>query len=686
MSQTVDPGVIANPATINAPVVVQGVAPAVIAQDVIVYPLSKITQGTLPNLGIELRIYRRSAPNTFVDILPRTRERKWLDQLSAPGSGSFDIHVDDEKIAADPTLLDYGNIVRCLLDGVERFAWVIETKQRSIVSPEEKGGEWITVSGRGVLSIMEEAVIYPSGGLADPSTDRPFESHTSGVIIGDLLSEAQARGALSAVSQDFSDTIDSQGDAFETISLGLRVGEDLLTVLGRLAALAVDVQMTPSLVLRMFENDRGQDLSEDTATHGAVILRPAHNIDEAVASSTGLIRNTLLVAVPGGVVEREDAASVSEHGRREAYLSLGQAVDTTEVDIAASAAFVKTAQPRDALRMQIEDVEDHRPYIDFQVGDWILAPGADAQLARYRVRALTVTEDEEGHPIFVPELSTLLDELEEKFLRWLTSISPGGDLYPDISTPIEDIGAGDTGIFEVAAGMQAHYRAEDLELNDGDEVTTWEPFVGTHTLSGSRGDYRVIAALNDKPVVRFVERNGGNPAVYSSGTFADEDFGDDRTIALVFKAQRGQGSSGDLDSLETMAYLVLANIGGQRAVDAFCIDSSYRLICYTYAGAVDDDFLVGPVVGSATSTTYHIAFFRKDTSANAAHLWVDGALVDTQAPLSGAGDERIDSIGLGDNDDGFKGDIAEYLVWPRALSNAEINESTVALKNKYGIS
>lgn len=109
---------------------------------------------------IEAAVYDSITPSTLIDTLDSARERGWLDQLNDVGSGSLKVHAADDVLVSNPTILNYGNIVRYTLNGVDRFAFIIETRNLPPASPSEEGGRWWTVAGRGVLALLEDAIVY----------------------------------------------------------------------------------------------------------------------------------------------------------------------------------------------------------------------------------------------------------------------------------------------------------------------------------------------------------------------------------------------------------------------------------------------------------------------------------------------------------------------------------------------
>lgn len=113
---------------------------------------------------------------TLIANVPRRRAVRWQDELNAPGSASFEIHLDDALLDEHPTLLDPFNIVKYYLNGIPIKAWQIEDLNRAETSAGEASDRWVTVSGRGALSLLETAIVYPEYGLTQlAGEDRHFD-------------------------------------------------------------------------------------------------------------------------------------------------------------------------------------------------------------------------------------------------------------------------------------------------------------------------------------------------------------------------------------------------------------------------------------------------------------------------------------------------------------------------------
>ena len=123
--------------------------------------------------GLTFKVYN-AANTSLVGTLTSVLDGEFVDEFNQPGYGSVTVPIG----SADAALLVKDAVVRVEYQSGERFAFFIETVERSIANAN--GQQTLTASGRGILAWLEDAVVYPQGGLADFNTpDRPF-SYASG--------------------------------------------------------------------------------------------------------------------------------------------------------------------------------------------------------------------------------------------------------------------------------------------------------------------------------------------------------------------------------------------------------------------------------------------------------------------------------------------------------------------------
>jgi hypothetical protein len=106
---------------------------------------------------------------TYQGTLSQSLTSEFVDEFNSPGYGTVTVPL----FSADAALLVKDAVVRVLYRDDVRFAWFVETRERDLAN--SSGQQTLTASGRGLLAWLEDAVLYPQGGLADfLAPDRPF--------------------------------------------------------------------------------------------------------------------------------------------------------------------------------------------------------------------------------------------------------------------------------------------------------------------------------------------------------------------------------------------------------------------------------------------------------------------------------------------------------------------------------
>lgn len=96
-------------------------------------------------------------------LLTQSRGRQWQEVLGDTGNGKLILQNDDPDLA----LVEYGDYVRFSLDGAAVFAIVVESIDRVDIAPGEDADEFTTISGRGMLVVLENGVVYPDSVTLD---------------------------------------------------------------------------------------------------------------------------------------------------------------------------------------------------------------------------------------------------------------------------------------------------------------------------------------------------------------------------------------------------------------------------------------------------------------------------------------------------------------------------------------
>ena len=349
------------------------------------------------DVGIELFICDRANPNVLVKQLDGAWGKAFQMVRNNPGSGRFKISRYD-TVGGNSTYLADDNLVLVKLDGNPLFKWIIESRKPNYVDSGEQ--QIIEVSGRGVLSMLGWAVVYPEE-MGTPVLDRPFFG-TASTVLRTLILEAQARGGLVGVTVDWEDDQDSLGNVFsENICLSFHVGTPLLEVATKFTEGLgyFDIEMTPELVLKIYKT-RGLDL------HETVVYRPGQAIvsHENQIDVKSVVNEVLVEGGDKLLAVAAHSASQAAYGRREGYLSASNLQEgLTEYG---QAYLNRVAYPSWGIQGTVTKFCDDRgnrmkPFESYLIGDWIgwnIAPEGADELGFegvLRVCGITVSEDDD---------------------------------------------------------------------------------------------------------------------------------------------------------------------------------------------------------------------------------------------------------------------------------------------------
>lgn len=213
--------------------------------------------------------------------------------------------------------------------------------------------------------------------------------------------------------------------------------------------------------------------------------------------------NAVLVRYATGYLWVEDAGSISSYGRREGFLSLGSASSSGEAQRTGEAILAQRSTPEVAVSAGMEPVGGVAPYASFDVADHINVPDETGTPASMRVVAVTVSEDDEGNPIYVPELQTLNQELDQRLAQALKAMGNGTLGGTALSaSPAPLVGSG------VSSDPTGSWPGSGVSGPDGGAGS-----VGVETDPDTGGS----TALHDMPDVNYISGRYYGPAATASG-------------------------------------------------------------------------------------------------------------------------------------------------------------------------
>lgn len=165
---------------------------------------------------------------------------------------------------------------------------------------------------------------------------------------------------------------------------------------------------------------------EMTSTSGeAIVFSPGHNLLSAEETGQAEIANTLLLHAKDGWVESatSDLTSKTRYGRVETQLSTQ--LSTTGASPLVQELFRTKALPEKSATFQIVSVDNMIPFLNFNVGDIVSAPGeVPGVFESRRIMSISFSENEDtGKPEFSLEFDTIFKDRQTELEKWVSRIS-----------------------------------------------------------------------------------------------------------------------------------------------------------------------------------------------------------------------------------------------------------------------
>jgi hypothetical protein len=349
--------------------------------------------------------------------------------LNEPGSGEISIHASDPAASG----ASMGKFVQMAYRGEARGGFFIEDIGKTEAAAGEKGEQWVALTGRGTLAILEEAIVWQEDGEAT----RTFEGLSMAGILLALIDEAQERGALAVLDTDFSATLDSASEAWEdSETLEFDVGTSLLDVARQFAELGIDFGITAWLDgqfrLSAYKNGLGLNKS------ASVILRVGQNCSELSDTWHGTeMRNALLTEYANGYVTKQDGTISTLYRRREGFFQANGAATSGAANRMAQAELARLKDPMRAITVKVYDGVGPRVFVDYEAGDWVGLAREDGSVESWRVRGVQLEWQDDWYADVIVELNSVLMETELRMARQMRRVG-GASVGAATSAPAKN--------------------------------------------------------------------------------------------------------------------------------------------------------------------------------------------------------------------------------------------------------
>jgi len=255
---------------------------------------------------------------------------------------------------------------------------------------EVDDADYISLAGRGHAGQFEYAKVYPKNGVGTKPAEQTYTNKTPGYIFRDLLAQAQSRGTLPGFAVDFTDTLDSSGNAWNhTLTLTYKAGVSLLDVVKNFGTGGyADFRMNGK-TLRMY-NPR-----TTLGGQSGVVFRRGRDISSAPRKRDrrNLGTSWLIEGDDDVTVVRTDSTAVAVNGRKEQYLSQGGTKDTGTLSVVGDTQLLVYANARIEKTHKLKfDPEGTSPipWLDYLPGQYV-DTDLTGQTENYRLVAMNIS-------------------------------------------------------------------------------------------------------------------------------------------------------------------------------------------------------------------------------------------------------------------------------------------------------
>lgn len=395
-----------------------------------------LPQAPLELACAEVRVYDKSDWVTLDAILENAFDVSFVMEENEPGSGTFKIHMSDPKAV----FLVYDAVIKIAIDQVERFAFVIEDIKQEHLGDDDESGRVYTISGRGLLSVLERAVVYPPNW---PSFDPPFHLFgptNVGEMFETLIKRAIGRGVLPpAVGVGFDDVTDSAGVPWGDLPLpndvdllmNFHPGTSYKRVQEQFAKLGYVCNFSPGLNIELYKNF---GVDRTTGSEPTLFEQGHTLVAEDQQGQAREVRNVVLSIfgdVDGGSPGMLEVVwPASTFPRREAYLDVRNAENATTAQRLSLAALQAVQDSQEQFTGEVVSISGQtEAFVDWNLGDTVLIniPGT-LDLVPHRIITINFEETDDGFKKYVLTFNDLRYDAIVRLSKKVAALSGGGEI------------------------------------------------------------------------------------------------------------------------------------------------------------------------------------------------------------------------------------------------------------------
>lgn len=448
-----------------------------------------------PGAGWQVRVRDSSDFTTELAVINEFVELSAGPQLNDVGQGSVTFDADHpfwSTVLANGesahTLLEFEHLWEAWEDGVLRFQWLGSAIEEHYIEEDETRA--VTVSGNGTAQVLAWAAILTQNFPSPAPEPPPYSSQPRGqwefppdfaamTMWYTVMQAAQKRKTIPWVKPLFTSTQDAlggEGSVWEYVPT-IQTSADTITVDGITAPRLGFAPELGTNLLDFLNTCTGQDDNQHFAMRAEWFMWPNFQLEvkKIINAESGVVagigshvedkvifyeagtaecsrtraRDNIATSIivwakdSGDFSSAEDSVMVSKWGRREYFeSSYSNLTDATRRDAAAKIILEQRKDEVSEWTIQVPyGLPGRRPFVDFDIGDWVgvgrLDPVTHAsKVEAFRVMAMVVNIADDASTVELT-LQSVLDVQVHQLARQLNSLinkidqgNPFNDTFP----------------------------------------------------------------------------------------------------------------------------------------------------------------------------------------------------------------------------------------------------------------
>lgn len=344
---------------------------------------------------------------------------------------NFTMYLDGALITSSTSssFTDATRIEVALSAGSHILAFSVYNIAQATGNPQTLLAAMYSVIGTG------EAKIFGTGDAGWKTLPFPATAPgwTAAEVLLKLISEANTRGVIfpTVLVPTFTATTDSNGVAWtDKLPWDFEVGSSLASVVAKMEELVCKLWITPGNYNLNMVIDRGNDRSifvydvdGITPVSTPVVFEKGKNLRGASTQSKGKIVNALAIKSANGWITQQELTSKGKYGTVEGTFNTG--ASSQVATRLSTRIFSQSAKEEEGATYEIFPT-DKKPYLNYEEGDWVLAPDERGLQQRRRIMSISTEESNSGQALYSLEFDTVFQDNTQRLNDAISKLGGSG--------------------------------------------------------------------------------------------------------------------------------------------------------------------------------------------------------------------------------------------------------------------